>query len=83
VCRRRRESFGILLPETAEEGAQRFRERLEDEVALLNPSRRTTFSAGIVQWRPNESGEALDARARAVLEDRPTGAGGMAADTPA
>ena len=68
---------------TAEEGAHRFRERLDEEVALLAPSPRTTFSAAIAQWRPNESGEALDARARAVLEGRTTGTGGVAADTPA
>jgi GGDEF domain-containing protein len=84
VCRRRRDSFGILLPETAEDGARGFRERLDEEVALLGPSGRATFSTSIVQWRPNESGEALDARARAALESRTTGTGGAAAaDTPA
>jgi GGDEF domain-containing protein len=79
VCRRRRDAFGILLPETAEEGARRFRERLDEEVARITPSRRTTFSTGIVQWRPDESGETLDARARAALEGR-TGSDGVAAD---
>lgn len=83
VCRRRRDAFGILLPETAEDGALRFRERLNEELAELGSSRRTTFAAGIVQWRPNESGESLDARARAALEGDAAGPGGIAADLPA
>jgi hypothetical protein len=36
-----------------------------------------------VQWRPNETGEALDARARAAISGRTTGSSGIAADTPA
>jgi hypothetical protein len=84
VCRRRRDAFGILLPETAEEGARRFHERLHEEVAqTFTQSRRTTFSTGVVQWRPNETGEALDARARAAISGRTTGSSGIAADTPA
>jgi diguanylate cyclase len=83
VCRRRRDAFGILLPETAEDGAHRFRERLQEEVRTLGPARRTTFSTGIVQWRPNESGEAFDARARAAVEGRAAGSNDIVADAPA
>jgi GGDEF domain-containing protein len=83
VCRRRRGAFGILLPETAEDGARRFGERLHEEVRTLDPARRTTFSTGVVQWRPNESGEAFDARARAAVESRAAGSISTAADAPA
>jgi hypothetical protein len=83
VCRRRRDAFGILLPETSETGARLFHARLRDEVAQTFSSTRTTFSAGIVEWRPDESGEALDARARAAVEGRGPGPTGVVADTPA
>jgi GGDEF domain-containing protein len=84
VCRRRRDAFGILLPETATEGARRFRDRLQAEAAKsFTASGRTTFSTGFVEWRPNESGEALDARARAALESDAAGPDGIAADSPA
>lgn len=83
VCRRRRDAFGILLPETAEDGAQLFFARLGDEVAqTFGPAGRTTFSTGIVEWRPNENGEALDARARAAIDGRAVSVD-LAADTPA
>jgi GGDEF domain-containing protein len=83
VCRRRRDAFGILLPETSETGARLFHARLRDEVSQTFSSTRTTFSAGIVEWRPDESGEALDARARAAVEGRAAGPTGAVADTPA
>lgn len=84
VCRRRRDAFGILLPETAEDGARRFQERVREEVSqTFGASRPTTLATGIVQWRPNESGEELDARARAALEGRMPGANGLTADAPA
>jgi GGDEF domain-containing protein len=76
VCRRRRDAFGILLPETAEDGAHRFRERLHEEVSgTFGPGRHTTFSTGIVEWQPNETGEALDARARAEVDANRAAAG--------
>ncbi len=85
VCRRRRDAFGVLLPETAEDGAHRFDARLREEVAQsFDSARGATFTTGIVEWRPDESGEAFDARARAALEGRTaTGSGGAAADAPA
>lgn len=77
VCRRRRDAFGILLPETPEDGARRFYSRVHEEVAMtFNRGGQTTFSTGIVEWRPNETGESLDARARAAVEGRAAAGGG-------
>ena len=80
VCRRRRDAFGILLPETAEDGARRFFGRLSDEAArVFAPAGHATFTTGIVEWQPHESGDTLDARARAAIvgrSDRAAGAPG-------
>jgi GGDEF domain-containing protein len=71
ICRRRRDAFGILLPETAAAGADRFLGRVREEAALaLASDTQTTFSTGIVEWRADETSDALDARARAALESR-------------
>jgi GGDEF domain-containing protein len=71
VCRRRRDAFGILLPETPEEGARRFFSRIHEEVArTFTQGRQTTFSTGIVEWRANETGDSLDARARLAVDRR-------------
>jgi GGDEF domain-containing protein len=71
VCRRRRDAFGILLPETPEEGAHRFFVRVRDEAArTFAASTGATFSTSIVEWRTSETSEAFDARARAVVERR-------------
>jgi diguanylate cyclase (GGDEF)-like protein len=69
VCRRGGEEFGILLPETTGDEARQFYVRLRDEVAATGFSNigRLTFSAGLVEWRPNESRESLDARVSAAV----------------
>jgi len=84
VCRRRRDAFGILLPETAEDGARRFFRRIRDEAGrTFDSGTGTTFSTGIVELQANETGETLDARARAAVAGRPPGdAGGRVADAP-
>ncbi len=80
VCRRRRDAFGILLPETREDGARRFFRRVRDEAArTFDSGTGTTFSTGIVELKPNESSEALDARAQAAVAGR---IAGRAADAP-
>jgi GGDEF domain-containing protein len=83
VCRRRRDAFGILLPETAEDGARHFFRRVRDEAArTFDTGTGTTFSTGIVELEGNENGEAFDARARAAVADRVPDASGRAADAP-
>jgi diguanylate cyclase (GGDEF)-like protein len=69
VCRRRRGEFGILLPETNATGARHFRRRLraaatDTSFGRIGP---VTFSSGIVEWRPEESREVFDARARMAV----------------
>ena len=67
-CRRRAREFALVLPETRDEGARRFWTRLEEETGTsFGPSGQRTFSAGLVEWRPNETSDALDARAAAAV----------------
>lgn len=67
VCRRGGEEFAIILPETTGDEARQFYTRLRDDVAttVFTHVGRMTFSAGLVEWRPNETQESLDARASA------------------
>jgi GGDEF domain-containing protein len=69
VFRRRDEQLGVVLPETAGDAAQRFYSRLREEASRtrLPLSRRMTFTAGLIEWRPHETSDALDARAAAAL----------------
>lgn len=69
VCRRGGEEFGILLAETTGDEARQFYVRLRDEVEATGFSNvgRLTFSAGLVEWRPNETRESLDARVSAAV----------------
>jgi diguanylate cyclase (GGDEF)-like protein len=73
VCRRRGGQFGILLPETNENGARHFRRRVREEASRASFGRlgQVTFSTGIVEWRPRETGDDLDARARATIGRAP------------
>jgi diguanylate cyclase (GGDEF)-like protein len=67
-CRRRAREFAVVLPETKDEGARRFWARLREETgASFGKSGQRTFSAGLVEWRPNETSDALDARAAAAV----------------
>jgi diguanylate cyclase (GGDEF)-like protein len=69
VCRRRAEQFGILLPDTAGDPARRVYGRLLEAATResFRTTRQLTFASGLVEWRPNESSEALDARALAAV----------------
>lgn len=69
VCRRGGEEFAILLSETTGDEARQFYIRLRDEVetTVFTNVGRLTFSAGLVEWRPNETQESLDARASAAV----------------
>ena len=67
-CRRGGRELAILLPETRESEASRLTVRLREEAQrALGRSGQTTFAVGLAEWRPNESVEALDARAAAAL----------------
>ena len=66
-CRRGDHEFAILLPETRKEGATILTERLREEARRTLGSRQSTFAVGLVEWRPSESLEALEARAEAAL----------------
>ncbi len=67
-CRRRPNELAIVLPETKDEGARRFYARLRQETsASFGRGGRTTFSVGLVEWHPEETSNALDARAATAL----------------
>ncbi len=80
-CRRGDHEFAILLPETREEGATILTERLREEARRTLGSRQSTFAVGLVEWRPRESLEALEARAEAALT-RPRAAATQRTDQP-
>ena len=80
-CRRGDNEFAILLPETREEGATILTERLREEARRTLGSRQSTFAVGLVEWRPSESLEALEARAEAALT-RPRAAATPRTDQP-
>ena len=65
VCIRRDGEFGIVLPETAGPAARQFYVRLREEASRTTfpLTRQLTFAAGVVEWRPDETSETLDARA--------------------
>jgi diguanylate cyclase (GGDEF)-like protein len=67
-CRRRASELAIVLPETKDDGARRFYARLRQETsASFGRGGQTTFSVGLVEWHPDETSNALDARAAAAL----------------
>jgi diguanylate cyclase (GGDEF)-like protein len=80
-CRRGDHEFAILLPETREAGATILTERLREEAKRTLGSRQSTFAVGLVEWRPNESLEALEARAEAALT-RPRAATSRGSEQP-
>ncbi|MDW8338319.1 MAG: GGDEF domain-containing protein [Thermoleophilia bacterium] len=85
VCRRGGEEFALVLPETTGEEATVVDARLRQLVAVTVFSNvgRLEFSSGLVQWRPEESPDSLDARASAcVTEAKRRGKGQLVADLP-
>ena len=66
VVRRGDDELVVLLPETPAEAAWRFHGRLR--VALEKsfdlPGEKLTVLTDVVEWRPNETSESFDARAR-------------------
>jgi diguanylate cyclase (GGDEF)-like protein len=66
-CRRGEREFAILLPETRAAGATTLTNRLQDEARRALGVGSSTLTVGFVEWRPNETLEALTARADAAL----------------
>jgi len=67
-CRRGENEFAILLPETPAKGAGRLTSRLREEVQrTFGGIAQSTFAVGLAEWRRNEPGRELDARAAAAL----------------
>ena len=69
VCRRGGEEFAFLLPETSGDEGHQLDARLRSELVATTFTNvgTLTFSAGLVEWRPNETPESLDARASAAV----------------
>jgi diguanylate cyclase (GGDEF)-like protein len=85
VCRRGGEEFALVLPETTGDEATVVDARLRQLVAVTVFSNvgRLEFSSGLVQWRPEESPDSLDARASAcVTEAKRRGKGQLVAELP-
>ena len=67
-CRRRPHELAVVLPETKDDGARRLWARLHRETLTASfAGSGRTFSVGLVEWRPNETSDALDARAAAAV----------------
>jgi diguanylate cyclase (GGDEF)-like protein len=66
-CRRGDREFAILLPETREAGATVLTARLREEAKRALGATQSTIAVGHVEWLPDESAEALEARAEAAL----------------
>jgi GGDEF domain-containing protein len=73
VCRRRRGEFGVLLPDTTATDALHIRRRVREAAGRTSFGRigAVTFSSGVVEWRPNESRDVLDARASMAVRRSP------------
>lgn len=69
VCLRGDGQFGIVLHDTAGDPARRFYGRLLEAASRTSfpVTQPMTFAAGLVEWRPSETSEALDARALAAV----------------
>lgn len=66
-CRRGDREFAILLPETRESGATVLTKRLREEARREFGTRQPSITVGHVELQPEESVEALEARAEAAL----------------
>jgi len=70
VCRRGDTQFGVLLPETTASKARHLYLRLREQAAgtaFTSAAGPMTFTVGLVEWRPSETGDSLDARASAAV----------------
>ena len=79
-CRRGEREFAILLPETRESGATVLTNRLREEARRALGTGQTSIAVGRVEWQPDESLEALEARVEAA--SRRSGAARTDADSP-
>ncbi len=70
ACRRGDHELAVLLPETETSGATVFTTRLQAEVARAHPKARSTITVGLVEWLPDETPQALDARVESTLAPR-------------
>jgi diguanylate cyclase (GGDEF)-like protein len=66
-CRRGEREFAVLLPGTREAGATTLTRRVRDEAVKTLAVGQSNLTVGYVEWRPDETVEALDARADAAL----------------
>lgn len=69
VCRRGGEEFAVILSETTLEEGRRFETRLREAVQATAFSNvgQLSYSSGLVEWRPTESAESIDARVSALV----------------
>jgi diguanylate cyclase (GGDEF)-like protein len=66
-CRRSDREFAVLLPETRDAGATVLTSRLREEAKRALAGTQSTIAVGHVEWLPDESAEALEARMEAAL----------------
>jgi diguanylate cyclase (GGDEF)-like protein len=66
-CKRGDREFAIVLPETRVAGATTLTNRLREEAKRTLGVGRSTLTLGFVEWRPDETVEALDARLQEAL----------------
>lgn len=66
-CRRGEREFAILLPGTRESGATVLTNRLREEARRAFGTGQTSIAVGRLEWRPEESLEALEQRVDAAL----------------
>jgi diguanylate cyclase (GGDEF)-like protein len=66
-CRRDEREFAILLPETRAAGAAVLTTRLREEASRSLGAGSATIAIGHVEWQPDESIEALEARVESAM----------------
>jgi GGDEF domain-containing protein len=69
VCRRARGSLAVLLPGATGVSAQSFHLRVLEAASNAALLQSATYDAGLVEWRPGESADGLDARAETAVGD--------------
>ena len=69
LCRRDAKKFAFLLPETNAAGARTFLSRVRQEAAThtFTHAAPTMASAGVVDWRPNETSESFHERVSSAM----------------